>query len=342
MVSCLIFIILSILVYRRLLSPQIVFAQYGYNSCTGLSGCQVIGGGRCDCTLPNGQTGSNTTTQCPGAPPCNNGCSVDTSCFPSNPCAGSSGCSWTAANDCQGGSCGCGEVRVATQWCPGPNGPVHCNDQCLSNASCGGGGCGGGSTGPSCGDGTCNGTETCSSCPTDCGACPAGNARARGVVITKAVNSCTQVNAATNYLNSSLTLTPNANPATLPASGGSYASWANLPVGNYTIAGSVASGYVLKYACWTTDVPAAQGDSSIAAVPNGGTLTWNLGYTAGTPWIQTSGGGDVYGAVNVASYIPPATAPRYFSLDGSGTTPGIVTYGSTYDFDSSVECLGEA
>jgi hypothetical protein len=311
-----------------------VFAQYGYNSCTGKAGCVTSPQGLCGscgaysrttittCTDPNTGQVSN----------CNTGCALDTSCYPSNPCAAATGCSWTAANDCQGGSCGCGEVRVATQWCPSPNGPVHCNDQCLANASCGGGGCGSGPpVGPSCGDGTCNGTETCSSCPTDCGACPAGNARARGVVITKAVNSCTQVNAATNYLNSSITLTPNANPATLPASGGSYASWTNLPVTNYTVADSVASGYVLKYACWTTDAPAAQGDSLIAGVVDKGTLTWNLGYTAGTPWIQTSGGGDVYGAVNVFSNIPPGATPRYFSLNGSGTTPGVVTYGSAYD-----------
>ena len=70
------------------------------------------------------------------------------------------------------------------------------------------------------------------------------------------------------------------------------------------------------------------------------TIEWNLGYTAGTAWMQTAGGGDVYAATTVSSAVPAGASPRYFSLTSGGGSGGVVTYGTSYDFDSSVSSQG--
>jgi hypothetical protein len=62
------------------------------------------------------------------------------------------------------------------------------------------------------------------------------------------------------------------------------------------------------------------------------TIRWDLGYLFGVPWVQTIGG-DVYVAGAVKSYLPDVT-PRVFNRNGEGGYPGVVTYGSSYDFES--------
>ncbi len=222
--------------------------------------------------------------------------------------------------------------------CPGGCGNV---DDCggVDCAACPGGG-GGGGGGGGCGDGTCGAGETCSSCPNDCGLCPSGNARARGHIIASTVTTCAQVRASTNYLAETLTLT-NALPASQNISGGTYAQWNNLVPNAHTLSDIPPAGYVLKLACWQTDTPAAQGTGMTADVPTGGTLTWNLGYTNGTAWMQTRGG-DVYAAMGLSSPIPVGASPRYGLLDGGSGLPGVATYGVSYDFDSDTGSLGES
>jgi hypothetical protein len=91
----------------------------------------------------------------------------------------------------------------------------------------------------------------------------------------------------------------------------------------------------MKLACWNSGAaPAASGQGITAHIDGGQTVTWELGYSLGTAWMQTNGG-DVYAQTTLRSYIPPAAVPRYFSLDGAGGSPGIVQYGTSYDFDSA-------
>lgn len=77
----------------------------------------------------------------------------------------------------------------------------------------------------------------------------------------------------------------------------------------------------------------AHGVTYAADLYSGSTITWRLGYTNGTAWWQTKGG-DVSAASALRSYVPASASPRYAVLDGSSGTPGVATYGTTYDFDS--------
>ncbi len=81
-----------------------------------------------------------------------------------------------------------------------------------------------------------------------------------------------------------------------------------------------------------------------AAVNITDTLTWDLGYSLGTPWVQTQGG-DVIVANWIKSLMTPLASPRLFSVNGSGGYPGGVFYGSTgaspYDFDADPASQGE-
>ncbi len=193
-----------------------------------------------------------------------------------------------------------------------------------------------------CGDGTCNGSETCGSCPQDCGACPVGNVQIRAIVIPSSISTCSQVNSATNYIAESVALSSNPAAPQMTPTDGTYATWTDVEDGTIDYIDNPPAGDVLKLACYTTDGGLTWGTGYEATLGAGQTLTWNLGYTVGAPWIQTGGGGDVYGATNVQSYIPAGAVPRYFALDGAGGTPGVVTYGAGYDFDSTLLGLGEA
>ena len=126
---------------------------------------------------------------------------------------------------------------------------------------------------------------------------------------------------------------------------GTYATWTNQtifsPYTTYGFSDTPPGDYVLKFACWSRDAPAAGGNSSYADLYDGSTLTWQLGYTACTPWVQAVGG-DVYAAGTLRSYIPSGATPRYFDLAPSGGTAGVVTYGTGYDFSSGVFDKGES
>jgi hypothetical protein len=164
--------------------------------------------------------------------------------------------------------------------------------------------------------------------------------RARGVVVSSATSTCADVNSSTNYISDTLYVTPGGASEAQTVSGGTYASWSKSP-GTYTLTDAPAAGYVLRLACWSTTSPAAQGSGLTADVGAGGILTWNLGYTDGITWFQTIGG-DVYASTGISSGIPVGASPRYFNRTPSQGTAGVVTYGSSYDFDSSATGEGES
>ncbi|NOH04535.1 MAG: hypothetical protein HND47_22485 [Chloroflexi bacterium] len=142
------------------------------------------------------------------------------------------------------------------------------------------------------------------------------------------------VRAGTDYLSATMRLTPNVAPGSQTASGGTFARWTDAPSRTYTLSSTVGAGYVLKYACWRTNAPVAQGSSLTADLPSGATLTWDLGYTVGAAWYQARGG-DVYAASGLASPVPAGVSPRVMLQSGTPGLPGVVTYGASYDFDSS-------
>jgi len=160
------------------------------------------------------------------------------------------------------------------------------------------------------------------------------------------------VTGSTDYLAADFLLAPGVpNPpgaAQSALADGTYASWAGIPVNEtagttYFLAPSVSSEYVERLACWSRNMPAGSGTGTAATLTaDGSSLTWNIGYTLGFPWVQAEGG-DVYSAGALRSYVPPGIAPRVFLRNGiTGGYPGVATYGSSYDFASAFFEYGEA
>lgn len=167
-----------------------------------------------------------------------------------------------------------------------------------------------------------------------------GFVRARAKIVSTTASTCAEVAASSTYLPQTIGIIPNVAPGYQAVEDGTYASW-NVNQGTSTITYVPVGGYALKLACFTGVSPASSGTGMSAFVSSGQTVTWELGYSDGTPWMQAVEG-DVYAASTMYSPIQVGAAPRYFSRDGSGGTPGIITYGANYDFDSDGASLGEA
>jgi len=73
----------------------------------------------------------------------------------------------------------------------------------------------------------------------------------------------------------------------------------------------------------------------------GETLTWDIGYTRGVAWSQAEGG-EVYASGTLKSFVPELASPREFVLKRDGGYPGVATYGTDCNFDSSSPvCAGK-
>jgi len=202
---------------------------------------------------------------------------------------------------------------------------------------------------PLCPNGQCDIEETCSSCPADCGACSTASVKARAVTVGADI-SCAAIAASTQYVSGTkFSLSPNVDPATQTQSGGSYVSWGSVPIAHpvsgdaYTVSSTppwwVTN--VLRNACYTKDAGATYAQGLSATIFPTETVTWELGYGPPGPWVQTGGGGDVYAAGEMTSLVPSLASPRSFALNGEAPYPGVVTYGTSYDFDPSSGSNGE-
>ena len=289
------------------------------SDCTG-SDCQVEPAGACGC---NGDPSSRwMNKKCTVSGNFCEICAYDSSCV-SSTCTGI--CTYEQANEC-GGGCACGTALIARKYCGDP--PLFCGTVCTPSNDC----CVGCAS-------LCSGNPT----PTTGGNTPTntptplpGIVRARAAVVPTSSTSCADVDGSSDWLTENFSLVPARVPVTKSASGGNYASWTTNPR-SYQLVPAGNAGYVLKFVC--ADPPAAMSKSLTGTLPENGLLSWNLGYTAGTAWSQAIGG-DVYAASNVTSAIP-AVVPRVFVIDGAGSTPGLVTYGISYDFDSTLGLQGE-
>jgi hypothetical protein len=108
-----------------------------------------------------------------------------------------------------------------------------------------------------------------------------------------------------------------------------------VPIGIYILAPTPPVGYTLRTACWNRDITGTSGTGLSSDLASQEALTWDLGYTLSDPWVQIQGG-DIF-AGTIKSFIPTATVPRYFVLNGDSGYPGVVTYGTDYNFDDTVD-----
>ena len=246
---------------------------------------------------------------------------------------------WTESRDClypQTGTCTFQQCEMRPDICSIPQaggGSCTCcwNDGCY--LSCGGSTTGGGGGSYSYSQSSYAPGSTPTPTPIQ-----TGIVRARAALVPIGTTSCADVQASTNYIPVGITLFSEGESKTT-GSDGSYTSstWATSPIGTKSFSDAPANpDYVLTLACWDTTSPAAQGSGYSATLANGSTLTWQLGYTAGTGWWQAQGG-DVYAATQLRSYIPSAAVGgRYAVKSGNtGGTPGTLTYGTSYDFDNT-------
>ena len=153
--------------------------------------------------------------------------------------------------------------------------------------------------------------------------------------------SCTAVQASTTGVNATtfgFTASSTNQPAPQTQSGATPVTFSNQPPGMYTLTATPPNtNWIVANPClYSNGTLIGIGWTSFA---NGGeTVSWEIGYTYGTAWVQTQGG-DVYASGTLRSYLPAVT-PRVFNADGSGGYPGVVTYGTSYDFDSDTLSQG--
>jgi len=122
-------------------------------------------------------------------------------------------------------------------------------------------------------------------------------------------------------------------PAAQTQTGANYVTFANVAAGTYTIDPSPPSAdWAYVRACSTNLDNGTNAEGLSRNLPNAAVLRWDIGYTLGTAWVQAQGG-DVYSSGTIRSYLPSVT-PRVFITDGTGGYPGIMTYGTSFDFDS--------
>ncbi|GEM_PF-654544 len=199
-----------------------------------------------------------------------------------------------------------------------------------------------------CGNGVCGAGENCSNCPSDCLACPTLTPTPTPItgvtalqsrsVMMNATDDCPAVRGSTTAIPGatvvhSFSVAPAPSPFPLTQSGVSYVSFPPSTAGTYTIANSgIPQNYVLKKPCYLTNNPATAGEALSLTTIDQESVRWDLGYALGTAWVQTQGG-DVYASATLKSLVPNGISPRVFNLDSSIGYPGVVTYGTSYDFD---------
>lgn len=264
-------------------------------------------------------------------------CNHSLPCPPKWSCTQATGCTdssaWSPWSGCVGGATG--ETRYCVKYSCCQNSA----EARLCGSSGGPGGPGGPTATPGCSNPSCSGGVTPTIVPTPT-PIPIGTIKARAVQVDPSDTSCTAIRAvpttAGQITGTSIGFTASSadQPTPQTQSGANYVTFANEPGGIYTVDPQVPSGnWVLAGYCWsnTNGTPPSTGASS--TLGDAETLTWDVGYTLGTGWVQTEGG-DVYASGTIKSYIP-VVAPRVFSEAGDGGYPGVVTYGTTYDFDGT-------
>lgn len=166
-----------------------------------------------------------------------------------------------------------------------------------------------------------------------------GTIQARVVQVSPSDISCTAIRAVPTTSGqidgTSVGFSPSSasNPLPQVQAGANYAVFSNILTGLYQVDPVLpTSDWVYVRPCWTDLTTGAIGEDLSSTLVTNHTLQWDIGYTLGAPWAQAQGG-DVYASGWLKSYIPAVT-PRVFNTMGPGGYPGVVTYGTSFDFDS--------
>lgn len=167
-----------------------------------------------------------------------------------------------------------------------------------------------------------------------------GTIQARAMLVTSDT-SCAAIAASTTGLTGTVfgfTPASASQPTPQTQTGAIPVTFSSLPTGAYVLDVTPTSvDYIYTGTCiYSNGTLVGYGNSDYLSSAE--SLTFDVGYTLGTPWLQTMGG-DVYASGVLRSYIPVVT-PRSFNIDGTGGYPGIVTYGTSADFDSSTLSTG--
>ena len=135
-----------------------------------------------------------------------------------------------------------------------------------------------------------------------------GTIQARAVGVSGIVNTCPLDAAASPIPNANFGFTvPNSIPRQTQGAGNpGYVTFNGLAPTNYTLDPSPpAGGYALTRMCWS-NTSGTTGSGATASLANGQTLTWNVGLSNATSWMQVIGGnlkvatrGGVGGSINL-------------------------------------------
>ena len=168
---------------------------------------------------------------------------------------------------------------------------------------------------------------------------PVGTIRARAVRVDPADTSCAAIRAVpttdADITGTSIGFTPSSasQPAPQFQVGAQFEQFANIVTGSYTMdIVPPTADWMYVRACWTNITTGLTGQGLSRTLAANETLRWDVGYTLGTAWTQAEGG-DVYASGNVRSFVP-AVVPRTFITDSANEYPGVLSYGTLYDFDS--------
>ncbi|MBI5620302.1 hypothetical protein HY949_00810, partial [Candidatus Gottesmanbacteria bacterium] len=137
-----------------------------------------------------------------------------------------------------------------------------------------------------------------------------GAIQSKSVVVSPSDTSCSAVGSSTTGITGAVhQFTPGSasQPTPQTQTGNNYVSFSPIVGGSYSIASTAPSDYTLASACWSKSLNApltGEGLSTTLSTPtDGDTIAWQLGYTFSGPWVQTGGGGNVYGAGALTSRI---------------------------------------
>lgn len=155
----------------------------------------------------------------------------------------------------------------------------------------------------------------------------------RAKIVDSTATTCNDIAASTQYASGTgFSSGPPMNPVSQTQNAGNYVTWNNVQPGSFIVVPNPPAGYSVKNACYTRNGVNPPTNSIAFTGNSGNIITMDVGVSVQGGWVQTSGG-DAMVCKDVKSIIPPYLSTR-FNSDGAGGFPGVVSYGTTYDFNS--------
>jgi len=130
-------------------------------------------------------------------------------------------------------------------------------------------------------------------------------------------------------------------------SGGNFVTYSVLSGQQYSVGVLTPVNWAAQFVCWTDDTVAPytwkpQRGLTSPQVSGSSPLTGYVAAALGGSWTQTGGAGDVHAKTSLTSLVPATTPVSYFSADGLGGYPGVVSYESGVpDFSLDINTNGD-